>query len=81
MFIQREELRRSAEANNKVQMALTRQTEIQVLASLLDTEIHLQNFNNKQEINAVKQKSFAKKNFTEIELLKKKIGKLLNENP
>ena len=81
MFIQREELRRSAEANNKVQIALTRQTEIQVLASLLDTEIHLQSFNNKQEINAVKQKSFAKKNFTEIELLKKKIGKLLNENP
>ena len=62
-------------------MALTRQTEIQVLASLLDTEIHLQNFNNKQEINAGKQKGFAKKNFTEIELLKKKIGKLLNENP
>ena len=77
---QREELSKSADANNKSQIALNKQTELQALASLLEAEIHMHNFNNKQKINAEKQKKWAAKNFEEIESLKKQISKLLNAN-
>jgi uncharacterized membrane protein (DUF106 family) len=87
VFIQRkelsaqcEELRKSADANNKSQLALKKQTELQALASLLDTEIHMHNFNNKQEVDAAKQKKWAAKNFEEIESLKKAIRKLLDDD-
>jgi len=77
---QREELRKSADANDKSQLALNKQTELQALASLLDAEIHLHNFNNKQEVDAPNQKAWASNNFKEIKLLKERISKLLNTN-
>lgn len=74
----REELRKSAEANDKAQRSLHRQMELQALSSLLDAEIHLHNFNNQQSINAAKQKKWASKNFDEIASLKQKISVHLN---
>lgn len=77
---QRKELKKSAEANDKAQLSLNKQTELQALASLLDAEIHLHNFNNKQELNPEKQKKWASKNFEKINSLKERIESLLNSH-
>lgn len=77
---QREELKKSAEANDKAQLSLNKQTELQAPVSLLDAEIHLHNFNNKQELNPEKQKKWASKNFEKINALKERIESLLNSH-
>ena len=76
---QREELSKSAIANDKSQQSLNKQTELQALSSLLDAEIHLHSFNNKQELDPQKQKMWASKNFEEIKILKEKIRHVLND--
>jgi glycyl-tRNA synthetase alpha subunit len=74
---QREELRKSAEANEKSQYALNQQTELFALTSLLEVEMHLHEFNNKKTINVTEQTKYAAQNLEEIRSLKNKISALL----
>jgi len=76
---QREELRKSANANEEAQKALNIQTNLQALSSLLDAEIHLHNFNNDRQLDPDKQKKWASENFKEIKNLKKAIQEELTK--
>ena len=80
VVIQRKELRKSTEANEKAQLALNTQNELQTLSSLLTAEIHLHNFNNKKEIDEIKQKGWAKENFDEISRLKIRIAEIISND-
>jgi len=77
---QREELKKSAEANHKSQIALNQQIDLQALSSLLDAEIHMHNFNNKKEIDKEKQAKWAAKNLERINELRSKIETHVEKN-
>ena len=76
---QREQLTRSAEAADRAQEALNKQNELQTLACLLNTEMHLHDFNNKGTVDTDKQKRFAKQNFERIRSLKKQLEELVKQ--
>jgi len=77
VITQRQELSAQKEELHKSANALNMQTNLQVLASLLDAEIHLHNFNNKQQLDGGNQKKYAATNFKEIQRLKTEIKGVL----
>lgn len=73
---QRHELEKTATANQGAMEALVKQNKLSALSSLLDTEIHLHQFNDKGGVTK-DQKKWASDNLKEITDLKKRIKDLL----
>lgn len=74
---QRDQLSRSAEANETSAIELNVQNQLQTLSALLDAEIHLHKHNDKGGISE-KQPKWASDNLNEILRLKSEINKLLD---